>query len=791
MAPLTRSPLTPLLLGAQASVRGLAYLISTMLRVTRTPASNDTSSQVLPSFHPGYEAVPMPSGLSAGVSRLGYEETAPHTSATFVPPALQLDRVSSGIFPSAPDVIISESRESYMLHTLPIRPLPPIPTQSSPSPHSTSPSSASSPSSSRSPSPPTPSTSAHAPRSAPTSPRQTPISRSERPFSPALPSINELEGPDIPLVEADVLHAHPAAIDSSASSQPGGPANSSLSPAPLLNELHPRISPGVPESLRRYDRKLTVPDKASDFTIPFLRTDSLDPPDPPAGWTAYIHPEGAQYFHHQEKRIFTDVNLFDPDLHAFIVENIDNIYDVLRVHGIELAAGVDLVLDEDVYSDGSKGCQYYFVHHKRRTVFWVDPVEASLFSVARELNGIKSPSHIRWLAFLCFTRWAQLGTGHVLQAQYWYHCELFPSSLEVTREIVDELRDIVLHALGDLVTSKTSTVSWKVEDLRCILTLTNGFATDKIHIENIGNKFCGSSCLVGRLMHEFARARVFNFHGEPGARLNVDQSVYDTVRKRTMLINLLGPLLFYAPDVHHVGLQKIFTDGLVRGRGWTDFIKRLNNEWTEFTLHATILLAGNVAFLSIQSVDQGGNSAATHSPAQIASYVSTLASIGSIIIGLLLAKQNRDRDAQTAPEAANYLATRTHPKLGLESLAILHSLPYALLVWSMVSFLAAFLFMCFQRSDFVTRMLVAMIWVAISALILWCIYNAWENSESRDWDWLRRLLRGGVSAEEADDGSEEAELETPSSEQPRKRRSLLAVFSVRRASRCPDCATAV
>ncbi|KAJ7269953.1 hypothetical protein C8J57DRAFT_1509064 [Mycena rebaudengoi] len=712
----------------------------------------------------------MPSGLSAGVSRLGCE-TAPHTSATFVPPlAFQLDRVSSGIFPSAPNVIISESRESYMLRTLPIRPLPPMPTQSSPSLHSTSPSSASSPSSSRSPSPPIPSTSAHAPRPAPTSRERTRTSRSEEPFSPALPSINELDAPDISLAAADVIHTHSAAVDSSAPSQPDGPANSSLSPALLLNEEHPRIFPGVPQSVRRYNRKQAVPDKASDFTIPPLRMDSPDPPDIPAGWTPYLHPEGAQYFHHQEKRIFTDVNLFDPDLHAFIVENIDKIYDVLRVNGIELAAGVDLVLDEYVYTDGSRGCEYYFVHHKLRTVFWVDPVDASLFPVAQELKGMKTQSHI----------------GLELRAQYWYHCELFPSSLEVTREIVDELRDVVLHALGDLVTSKTSTVSWKVEDLCRMLKLTDGFA------KNIGNKFWGSSCLIGRLMFFFARARVYNFHGEPEARLDVDQSVYDTVRKRTMFINILSPLLFYAPDVHLVGLQTIYTDGLIRHRGWTDFIQRLNNEWTEFTLHATIILAGNVAFLSIQSVDQGGNLAATRSPAQIASYLSTLASIGSIIIGLLLSKQNRDRDAQTAAEAANYLAARTHPKLGLESLAILHSLPYALLVWSMVSFLAAFLFMCFQHSDFVTLKLVVIIWVAISALILWCIYNAWEHSENRHWDWLLRLLRGGVSAEEADDGSEEAELETPSSEQPKTRRSLLALFSVRRASRrCPDCARAV
>jgi hypothetical protein len=78
---------------------------------------------------------------------------------------------------------------------------------------------------------------------------------------------------------------------------------------------------------------------------------------------------------------------------------------------------------------------------------------------------------------------------------------------------------------------------------------------------------------------------VYNFHGEPGARLNVDQSVYATVPKRTLLIKLLSPLLFYAPDFHFVGLQKLYTDGLVRHRGWAEFITRLNGEWKEFTLY--------------------------------------------------------------------------------------------------------------------------------------------------------------------------------------------------------------
>ncbi|KAJ7291729.1 hypothetical protein C8J57DRAFT_1273838, partial [Mycena rebaudengoi] len=515
----------------------------------------------------------------------------------------------------------------------------------------------------------------------------------------------------------------------------------------LLNDQHSRIFPVTPLNSRRYDRKLIVPDKTIPFPIPPL-TVSLDPTEPPEGWTPCLHPEGARYFHHEKKRIFTDANLFDPVLLGFIEDNAHKIQDFLRVQGILLEPGVDLVLDEYVYTDDSRGCQYYFVNHDGRAVFWVDKAESDMFSITEELNGIQSPSHLR----------------HELEAQYWYHCEMFPRMLEVTHEIVDELRDVILHALGDSITSATSTVSWKVEDLERMLRITDGFA------KNVGRKFSGSSCLLGRLMHHFVRDRVYNFHGEPGARLNVDQSVYDTIRKRTLLITLLTPLLFYAPDFHLVGLQTMHTDGLIRHRGWSDFIKRLNGEWQEFTLYATVVLNANVAFLAIQSVDGGGRSVVDRSPSQVASYLSILTSIGSIIIGLLLLKQNRDQDRETAPDAA--------------TLAVLYSLPYAMLIWSMVSFLAAFSFMCFDDSSIITRLLVGIVWAAVAALILWCIVAAWENGQSREWGWLRHFTctaSAGDTADDDDDVSEKAKSETRSSKPP-KRKWTWPIITIRKAS---------
>ncbi|KAJ7485389.1 hypothetical protein FB451DRAFT_1127570 [Mycena latifolia] len=508
----------------------------------------------------------------------------------------------------------------------------------------------------------------------------------------------------------------------------------------LLSEAHPRIFPGSPEDLGRgrYGRKIVVPDEPTRFTIAPLEISFL-PDTPPPGWTTCLHPDGAQYFFNEENRVFTDANLFDKAALVFINTIMHKVHDFLRAHGVQLATDVDLVLDEYLYSDQTKGCQYYFVNHKDRCVFWMDNANSDMFSVTHELNGITSASHIR----------------HELEAQYWYHCELFPTSFELTHAIVDELRDILLHSLGDLITSATSTVPWKRDDLIDMINLANGLrknvgrSVDSRFII-VDNKLSGSNCLVGRFMCLCVRARVYNFHGEPSARLNVDHSVYGTVRKRTLFIAALSPLLFYAPDFHLVGLHKIHTDKLIRHRGWSDFITRLNGEWQEFTLLATVVLNANVAFLSIQSVDQGGFALPERTPAQISSYLSMLTSVGAVIIGLLLVKQHRDRDRMAAADAAKFISDWTYPILGLEALAFLYSLPYAMLIWSMVSFLAAFSFMCFENSNLITRTLVGVIWAAVAALILWCIFSAWESG---NWDKLRSLLCWGntSTAEEQDD----------------------------------------
>ncbi|KAJ7892764.1 hypothetical protein B0H14DRAFT_3427700 [Mycena olivaceomarginata] len=516
----------------------------------------------------------------------------------------------------------------------------------------------------------------------------------------------------------------------------------------LFERGRARIFPGTPETVERYSRKTIIPNDPTVFKLSPL-TISVVPNPPPPGWTTCQHPEGVQYFFHEEKRVFTDANLFNNSTLIFINDNIRKVHDFLHAHNItvHLEPGVELVLDEYAYDDNSKGCRYYFVNHRYRCVFWMDNGDSDLFPVTHEVKGMTSASHIR----------------HELEAQYWLHCEYYPRAFEVTHEIVDELRDIVLHAFGDIVTSQSSTLGWKVDDVKNMMKLTNGFSKNVDRVA--GRKNSRSGCLVARLMHQFARLRVYHFHGEPGARLDIYQSVHGIVRRQTMLVKMLNPLLFYAPEFHLSSLHGVNTDGLIGRRGWSEFVVRLNSEWTECILYATVVLNANVAFLAIQSVDNS-DGVVYRSPQQISSYLSMLTSIGSIFIGLLLVKHYRNQDRASA------LAVATSKHLGLEMLAIQYSLPYALLIWSMVSFFAAFSFLCFEKSSLLTRTLVAVVLTTVAVLIMWCVFDSWRQSSDWDWDWLpswKSWLPGPAGHSQENEENEAQQGEAEAESEPKKR----------------------
>ncbi|KAK0192797.1 hypothetical protein F5146DRAFT_1041518 [Armillaria mellea] len=509
----------------------------------------------------------------------------------------------------------------------------------------------------------------------------------------------------------------------------------------MLMTAYPLFWPIAPEQVQRYERDLVEP-KETDFWIDPLTT-SFQTDFVPDEWVAYVHPEGARYFFRERKvspctgnyhdamissgcllpRIFTDMNLYDSDKVELITKFMVDMEDYIRAKGINIYPNVDLVFDlKRNPENGDICCAYYFASHDDRTIFWLDDFNGTYFNRWDEIKGVTAASHV----------------GYEVEEQYWYHCQQFPTCREMDIKTINELSDILIYSIGDLMTSDTANCPYDVPTLQQMLALTNSIKETVLS----GNHQSPSSVSsASRFMSIFVQQRFYNFHGLPAARLECDKSVYEGARaKRSPLVILLSPLLFFAPDIHLASLNKIWGDGLVNQTRWAAFIKKLNTDWQDLIINSTVLLNANVAFLAIQSVDDSSDKAG-RSSAQISSYISIIASIGSIILGLLLIRKNRSKESGATTEAWTFLHSQKGKYTGLETLAIMYSLPYALLMWAMVTFLSAFSIMCFTASNVTVRMLVGTAWLAIAVLIFWCIMTSWEDKQSSDrWYMLLSSL---------------------------------------------------
>ncbi|KDR80105.1 hypothetical protein GALMADRAFT_92332 [Galerina marginata CBS 339.88] len=446
---------------------------------------------------------------------------------------------------------------------------------------------------------------------------------------------------------------------------------------------------------QRYERNIKT-DKYfwEEFTIDPIEVDFLRP-DPQGKWTTHTHPDGGLYFHSTswEIPVLTDVYVYDRSYRGRLENYIQGIMEYIEKYDLkdELPSNICLVLE---FRQTGR-CGYYFVDHTHQCLFWLDEFDAMTFLDAIRVN---------------YTRTL---IRHELKSLYWLHNEYFPDVRPLERGAILELRDILIHAVGDSMTSPWNTAAYNLETLEKMLALVD--AVDS----RPDSQGPGSATVIYRFLHNFYHERLLHLHGEQGARLNIDQSIHPE-RPRTLLIKTLSPLLLYAPEVHLRKLKEISVDSLVRKHDWIGLLDELTGEWKEFTLYATVLLNANVAFLAIQSVD---NSAPFHgrSAMQRASYFSIMTSIGAIVLGLLLVRQHKTALSRS------FLAYRSASVLGLETLALMYSLPYALLMWGMASFLFAFSLMCLGSHDVLTIVMICISGVVLLIFLLWIVSMTFED----------------------------------------------------------------
>ncbi|KAJ3567649.1 hypothetical protein NP233_g6226 [Leucocoprinus birnbaumii] len=412
------------------------------------------------------------------------------------------------------------------------------------------------------------------------------------------------------------------------------------------------------------------------------------PPAAPLPWTRYVHPEGIVYYWDCDRRVVTDADVLDPAIHEAVERLISHIEDYIREYNLPYPSKKSVHLYLEHYPTIS-AFGYYFVCHAKQTLFWLDRKDT--FNMVREL----------------FTPSPNLSlVGTELRSHYWFHNEYFPHILEPPQDALLELQDLLWHATGDMVTSsKSIALSRTIEEAKGMRALVSEFVI--FHQKN-GYLGVGAKAIVYRFLGEFCHEHFLNFHGEKHARGSRDQSVY------------------------------------VNRPSWDKLISGLEEHWRECILYATVLLTSNVSFLAIQSLDDLGTKG-YRAPAQQASYISIMTSIGAMIIGFILIRQ------YSGSVQRSILVNSSMTCLGEETLALLYSLPYALLMYghrlgSMIAFLVAFALLCIASGDKTTIGLLGLSGLTIILLLIWCLsvpyrqrlygadtwvlgkYNAWKTA---------------------------------------------------------------
>ncbi|KAF8960342.1 hypothetical protein BDZ97DRAFT_1734878 [Flammula alnicola] len=459
---------------------------------------------------------------------------------------------------------------------------------------------------------------------------------------------------------------------------------------------HSRIKPMMPDGTQRYDpqsRSYELSTGTNTDMVEIL-TSPLVQPTPPQGWLEYVHPEGGRYFYHKAKRVYTDADIYSAKVLDQAIEDLGMIADFVLENGIALPEGAELVYNLWYLKDGDIQRNYYYVNHQARAVFFLDTYDAHDLC-------IDTPGRLR----------------HHVEAQYWYHLNLYPHSLAVSLSLVEELRDVVLHFVGEGLTSPSASTSpYVLKDLYKILDLTTSLE------KSVHSNCVGAMSLIARVMYILASSKFWNYAGEAHARLSRDQSVYGPANeRRTWVFKSLSILLFLAPDIHLKTLQQLWVDQVAYKPEWEQLFKRLATEWKGYILLGSVMLNANIGFLAIQSLNI--NQGSSRVPAQISCYLSIAAYVGSIVLGLLLVKQT-SRPLRDAGDVQQYLSNRVHPRLGLETLAILYGMPYALLQWGVAFFLAAFGFVCFQNSSGSQRIIIGSSCIPI-VFLSWWVYTSW------------------------------------------------------------------
>ncbi|KAI6124274.1 hypothetical protein EV401DRAFT_1193922 [Pisolithus croceorrhizus] len=495
----------------------------------------------------------------------------------------------------------------------------------------------------------------------------------------------------------------------------------------------PSPVPASPQQVTKYrfsQRPLVSYKPGSNKMVLLKKGDmSYDRPSLPIGWIKYTQPEGAPYYLHEEKRIITD--LTDVTELQQLLEMADFLLHSARELMLPLHLDVELVITEVLGSKGERVFGYYFVDHRQRLLFWVHDYD--LLNIFFNVDGVTARDHMK----------------QAVITQYWMHIELYPNRREVRVGDYEELRNILSCAIADAATSNAYLAHFELDSMTRMLDL-----VEKLE-RSVGKENPYAVWVIARFAREFSRSRFINFSGQPCARLGVDQCIYASPHHlsrsgSSFLIRIFDLFLFRSASRHLEELRQMWIDQIVHYRRWQKHIAKLTSEWARFTIFSTVLLTADVSLLATPALGSYGNglgggsggtltngtgsstSSGSSPPmalqvtaAMTSIYLSIFFSVASILASIQLTNHVGGKEYSSAASISALLQRTDKSLFGTDSLAIMYSLPYTFLVWSIFLFVLGMSFLVFSSTNhamlatlapFFSLLFVFSIWPSISRL---------------------------------------------------------------------------
>ncbi|KAI0703725.1 hypothetical protein BC835DRAFT_897509 [Cytidiella melzeri] len=392
-------------------------------------------------------------------------------------------------------------------------------------------------------------------------------------------------------------------------------------------------------------------------------------------WTPCVSPEGSLYFREETRNLLTFV-----DLHK--QEYVDGVSQFAQyLLGLKLSQNVPVPDDAEIvivlheYNCGEEFWYgYYLASWQKRCVFWLENMDYHL--VTEGARVCTTESHI----------------GKYIECLFWMHIEMFPCHRGPPQDVLDDLKEELNFGIYDNISSNESIFPFDKTHAAEMLTCINRIKTS--------DKNGRSMWIVARCKQTLVEYGFLNFHGERGARISRKDSVHrkSLHSKRSRLFKIVTPLLFFMPSVYMSEIESVWFDQAVDWIAWRAVTAMLLQDWQQSITPATVILSTNVGFLAISSID---TTSPHKSTAQIASYISSVLAFFNIIATQILTHQHSHLFLTS--KAGAFFERREHQWLGLELVALTFSLPTALFLWSMLTFLGALMIMFFWHTSVATR----------------------------------------------------------------------------------------